>query len=143
MGGAKKDSYQRQFIDSGYYINNGAGDYCADEHGSGLGDSSKIKPNYFYMGRAYISKNNIHPPSDRAEGSVSDRAEGLPQDVGYAEGSIEDREPLKQNANGPCDRVEGSGHAYKLLMNFPIVPQLGTTDYSLACGDVYATFMNE
>ena len=61
-----------------------------------------------------------------------------------------DREPSKQNANGPCDRAEGlrdcaegSGHAYELLINFPIVPQLGTTDYSLACGDVYATFMNE
>ena len=86
MGGAKKDSYQRQFIDSGYYIDKGAGDYCADEHGSGLGDSNKIKPNYFYMGRAYISKNNIHPPSDRTEGSISDRAEGSPQDLGYAEG---------------------------------------------------------
>ena len=61
-----------------------------------------------------------------------------------------DHEPSKKNANGPCDRAEGlrdraegSGHAYKLLMNFPIIPKLGTTDYSLACGDVYATFMNE
>ena len=72
----------------------GARDYCADEHRRGLGDSNKIKPNYFYMGRAYISKNNIHPPSDRAEGSISDRAEGSPQDLGYAEGSV-DREPSK------------------------------------------------
>ena len=73
MGGAKKDSYQRQFIDSGYYIDKGTSDYCADEHGGGLGDSNKIKPNYFYMGRAYISKNNIHSLSDRAEGSIKDR----------------------------------------------------------------------
>ena len=46
-------------------------------------------------------------------------------------------------AEGSRDRAEGSGHAYELLMNFYIVPQLGTTDYSLACGEVYATFMNE
>ena len=46
MCGKEGEESQRQFVDSGYYVEYGAGGCDADEHKRGLGASNKLEHDY-------------------------------------------------------------------------------------------------
>ena len=121
-GCVKRNCCENHHVDSGYYVDPSADEYSIDI-GNGLSRrASKIKPNSQTMMDFIALAKNRPGPSEYNSPGPSDNIRA----------GVITHPPAKNSPPG--------------VIKHPIVldrPELGRRDYVNACGDVYATFMNE
>ena len=117
----EEEESQRQFVDSGYYVEYGA--------------ENKLEHNLSRQ-RVAVSRRAQYGTADALDYSPQRVAERGPQ-YGTGEDYSRQRVAVSRRAQyGTVDAFISEKYEH-------FIPKLGANDYSLACGEVYATFMND